>query len=195
MIAVLAGLAGSGKTELLRHLGARGEQVLDLETLASHRGSAFGGIGLPPQPSHAEFVQAVTERLRAADPRRVLWVEDEGPFIGSVGLPPALQQAIATAPVIELQTSFDDRVARIHATYSDADPALLVDALVRSRRRLSARIAAAAASFVRRGDVAGAVALVLPYFDAAYQHRVAAYGRSTLEHPDVARRLGVKAAS
>jgi tRNA 2-selenouridine synthase len=188
MIVVLAGLAGSGKTELLRHLAARGEQVLDLEALASHRGSAFGGIGMPPQPSHVEFLSAVRARLHLADPRRALWVEDEGPFIGSVGLPAELQQRIASAPVVELETPFDDRVARIQATYHDADPQLLVQALARSRRRLGSRLADAAAAQVWRGDLSGAIALVLPYFDASYRHRAAAYGRGALENSTRGRR-------
>src|SRR3954470_5151477 len=54
-IAVLTGLSGAGKTELLAALAAAGEPVLDLEAMARHRGSAFGGIGRAPQPSHAEF--------------------------------------------------------------------------------------------------------------------------------------------
>lgn len=39
---VLAGMTGSGKTHILRHLAALGVQVLDLEGLANHRGSLLG---------------------------------------------------------------------------------------------------------------------------------------------------------
>jgi tRNA 2-selenouridine synthase len=154
--------------------------VLDLEALASHRGSAFGGIGLPPQPSPAAFSRAVRASLAAADPDRVLWLEDEGPFIGSVGVPPELQRAIAAAPVVELQTQLRDRVERLAATYGGADPTALIAGLFRSKRRLGARSAERAATLVRRGDVRGAIALVLPYYDAAYRHRTAAYGRRAL---------------
>src|SRR5689334_13004843 len=37
---VLGGLTGSGKSEVLRELKTLGEQVIDLETLANHKGSA-----------------------------------------------------------------------------------------------------------------------------------------------------------
>ena len=47
---IVAGATGAGKTEVLTQLAEMGEQVLDLEHLANHRGSAFGGLGLPPQP-------------------------------------------------------------------------------------------------------------------------------------------------
>jgi tRNA 2-selenouridine synthase len=154
--------------------------VLDLEALASHRGSAFGGIGLPPQPSHAQFQEAVRAGLEDADPDRVLWVEDEGPFIGSVGVPLELQRAIAAAPVIELGAPFPVRVDRLTATYGAADPDVLVAALERSRRRLGTPSAERATWLVRRGDVRGAVALVLSYYDAAYRHRTSAHRRRVL---------------
>jgi tRNA 2-selenouridine synthase len=171
---VVAGLAGAGKTALLEGLAAAGEQVLDLEGLASHRGSAFGAIGLPAQPSHAEFGRRVGAVVAAADPARPLFVEDEGPFIGSVGVPAWLQRATAAAPAIELRAPFADRVARLTATYGSAPAEQLVAALQRSRRRLGAPVADRAAALVTRGDVEAAIALVLPVFDAAYEHRMAA---------------------
>src|SRR4051812_12459115 len=79
-LVVLTGLAGAGKTEFLHELRDAGEQVLDLEGLAVHRGSAFGGIGLGAQPTHAAFERAVRRELAGTDPARRLWVEDEGPF-------------------------------------------------------------------------------------------------------------------
>jgi tRNA 2-selenouridine synthase SelU len=51
----VTGLAGAGKTALLARLAAAGEQVLDLEAQAAHRGSSFGRIGidrsLPTRPA------------------------------------------------------------------------------------------------------------------------------------------------
>jgi tRNA 2-selenouridine synthase len=172
-IAVLTGLSGAGKTDLLADLAAAGEQVLDLEALASHRGSAFGGIGCGPQPSHAEFAAAVAARAAAADPWRPLWVEDAGPFIGSVGVPAWLQADIARAPSVWLHVPFDARADRLAAEYAGADSDALLAALDRSRRRLGADRADAATAHVRAGDVRTAVAVVLPWFDAAYRRRLA----------------------
>ena len=177
---MVGGLAGAGKTDLLRALERAGDQVLDLEGLARHRGSAFGAMGMGPQPSHDEFARSVTARFAAADPSRPLWVEDEGPFIGSVGVPLRLQRAIAAAPVVELRRPLAERVARLAATYGAADHAELLAALARTRRRLGAPVADRAAELVAGGDVRGAVALVLPYFDAAYRHRMSAAGRATI---------------
>jgi tRNA 2-selenouridine synthase len=179
-VVVVGGLAGSGKTELLVALAAAGEQVLDLESLASHRGSAFGGLGLPAQPSHRAFVSAVRERLAAVDPERVLWVEDEGPFIGRVGLPPELVEELEAAPVVELRAPFEERVARVVETYASAGAGALEWAIRRSVSRLGPDVLDGAVRLVRAGDFAAAARLLLPVYDAAYAHRNARHGRQVL---------------
>ena len=52
---ILGGYTGSGKTEVLKELKRRGETVVDLEDIAKHKGSAFGNIGLPEQPTQEMF--------------------------------------------------------------------------------------------------------------------------------------------
>jgi len=177
---VVTGLAGVGKTELLRELAAGGEQVLDLEALASHRGSAFGGLGLPPQPSPRAFAATVRRSLKATDPARVLWVEDEGPFIGRVGVPRKLQERLACAPAIELRASFDERVARLAATYAGIPPEHLRAAIARSARRLGPERMTAALEQLRVGDLSAAIRAALPAYDAAYAHRAARAPRRVL---------------
>ena len=48
---VLGGKTGSAKTAILQALQQQGEQIIDLEKLANHKGSAFGQLGEDPQPS------------------------------------------------------------------------------------------------------------------------------------------------
>ena len=176
---VVTGLTGAGKTELLARLAAEGEQVLDLEALARHRGSAFGRIGIrEPQPSHDEFAGTVARTVATADPARPLWVEHEGPFIGSVGVPPWLVAAMDAAPAVHLDPSRAERVARLAATYGDADRRELLAALARSRRRLGAEREGRASRAVRAGDIEAAIDAVLPWFDAAYLRRMDARGRA-----------------
>jgi tRNA 2-selenouridine synthase len=176
----LCGYAGTGKTELLGALGALGEQVLDLEALACHRGSAFGGLGQAPQPSHRRFQALVDEALAAADRARPLWVEDEGPFIGGVGVPDALQEALREAPVVRLEASFDRRVDRLTAEYRGHDRSDLARAVQRSSRRLGAVATARAVAAIEQGRIRDAVAVVLPYYDAGYRHRARGDGRPLL---------------
>ena len=74
-VVLLGGHTGSGKTEVLHALRVAGAQVLDLEGLAHHRGSSFGGLGQPRQPTTEQFENDIAMALQAVSPQRVLWVE------------------------------------------------------------------------------------------------------------------------
>jgi tRNA 2-selenouridine synthase len=87
---VIAGRTGSGKTRLLQALAAQGAQVLDLEALASHRGSVLGGLPDTPQPSQKRFDTLLWQRLRSLDAARPVFVESESKRVGSLQLPDAL---------------------------------------------------------------------------------------------------------
>ena len=149
--------------------------VLDPEhaVAAGHRGSAFGGIGCGPQPSHGAFGEAVREACAAARRDRVLWVEDEGPFIGSVGVPAPLAAAMAWAPTVEVRASRPERVDRVAREYGAAAPEELLGALARLRRRLGAARADGVAALIADGRIGAAVDALLPYYDAAYRRRIA----------------------
>lgn len=87
---VLCGRTGSGKTRLLQALAAQGAQVLDLESMACHRGSVLGGLPDVPQPSQKAFEMALWNRLRQLDPARPVYVESESQRIGLLRVPEAL---------------------------------------------------------------------------------------------------------
>ena len=63
---ILGGYTGSGKTEVLKQLAKAGERVIDLEALANHKGSAFGNIGMPAQPSQEMFENLLAVKLYRA---------------------------------------------------------------------------------------------------------------------------------
>ena len=87
---VLAGRTGSGKTRLLQALAAEGAQTLDLEALASHRGSVLGGLPNTPQPSQKRFDTLLWQALGSFDPVRPVFVESESKRVGRLQLPDAL---------------------------------------------------------------------------------------------------------
>lgn len=60
---IIGGYTGSGKTQLLAEMKKKGEVVIDLEALANHKGSAFGGIGQGPQPSPEMFENRLAVEL------------------------------------------------------------------------------------------------------------------------------------
>jgi tRNA 2-selenouridine synthase len=176
---VLAGLAGSGKTELLRSLPSTLYlEALDLEALACHRGSTFGGIGMPPQPAQADFDKAVRSRLLEAER---LVVEDEGPFVGSLTVPVELCRAIEATPVLEVVAPVDERVERLTRDYGSLDSKALIRATQRIRGRLGGPVADRAISHFAAGRSEAAIAALLPHFDAAYRHRWARLDRPVAE--------------
>ena len=87
---VVCGRTGSGKTRLLHALAAAGGQVLDLEGLASHRGSVLGLVPGRPQPTQKAFETAIWDTLRRLDPARPVYVESESRKIGQLRVPEAL---------------------------------------------------------------------------------------------------------
>ena len=87
---VVCGKTGSGKTRLLGALGEAGAQVLDLEDLASHRGSVLGIVPGRPQPSQKAFETAVWDGLRRFDPAKPIYIESESKKVGNLRVPEAL---------------------------------------------------------------------------------------------------------
>jgi tRNA 2-selenouridine synthase len=112
----LHGLTGSGKTELLEALESSGEQVLDLEELANHRGSVFGGMGLQDQPTQKNFDAALWQRLRTLKPGPV-FVEGESRKIGKLAVPDFLVHRIHSGTKVLVNASLEGRTKRIVEEY------------------------------------------------------------------------------
>lgn len=183
---VLTGLAGSGKTALLGRLTDAREQVLDLEELAAHRGSSFGRIGVTrPQPTAGELHALIRRTLAGYDPDRPVWVEDEGPHLGSLWLPRQVTTALAGAETVAVTASVDERVDRLTRTYGAGDPGELIDATQRIRRRLGNPRADRAISHFHAGRPEAAIRTLLEYFDDGYRLRCARDARRRLPRDEV----------
>ncbi len=104
---ILGGRTGSGKTIVLQQL----HNMLDLEGLAWHRGSAFGRHAAP-QPSQIDFENSLSILLlrhRAAGNPRLI-IEDEGKSIGSRHLPTPLYDRMCVSPLVLLEVSIEERI-------------------------------------------------------------------------------------
>lgn len=123
-VVVLDGDTGAGKTAVLNRLGGFGVQVLDLEDMARHRGSLFGRQE-GGQPSQKRFESALALAMAGLDPLRPVVVEAESNRIGRILLPPALWQAMQTAPRLWIEAPLPARADRLVRTYGEllGDPA------------------------------------------------------------------------
>jgi tRNA 2-selenouridine synthase len=107
---VICGATGSGKSRLIAALHASGQQVLDLEGLAQHRGSVLGGIPHQPQPTQKRFETLLLAELAKMDTSRPVYVESESNKIGRLRLPPALLDAMHGGECVLLEMTLDLRV-------------------------------------------------------------------------------------
>ncbi|EXI78047.1 MAG: tRNA 2-selenouridine synthase [Candidatus Accumulibacter appositus] len=107
---VLCGATGSAKSRILQAIGRRGEQVLDLEELACHKGSVLGVLPDSAQPSQKMFESQLLTALRALDADRPVYVEAESRKIGSLQVPAALIEAMRGGECFTIEASFSARV-------------------------------------------------------------------------------------
>lgn len=168
-ILILSGQTGSGKTDILHELSALGEQVLDLENLAHHKGSAFGAIGERPQNSNEQFENNLFARWSQLDPERPIWVEDESASIGRNQIPPDLFAQMRAATVVNIKVDKSLRIRRLVKEYTDVDKEEFVACLEKIRKRLEPVVAKEAIEAAKQGQFEMAIDLALKYYDKAYQ--------------------------
>lgn len=165
---VLGGYTGTGKTELLRHLRALGEQVIDLEALANHKGSSFGALGEQPQPTTEHFENLLWNELRQVDRSRTLWLEDESIMIGRCKIPQVLFDRMRSAVLYFAEMPKAERAERLVADYGKYPREQLAEAVKRIEKRLGPQHCKAALQALEEGDLKTVAVITLTYYDKAY---------------------------
>ncbi|MDC7235328.1 MAG: tRNA 2-selenouridine(34) synthase MnmH [Spirochaetales bacterium] len=179
-LVVLSGKTGCGKTEILKELQKSGEQILDLEGLAGHKGSAFGSIGLNPQPSNEMFENILSEAIASLDYSRNIWVEDESQNIGRVALPAVLYEQMAASPQVLVRMNRDERIDRLCAEYGDHGSEPLAEGIKRIRKRLGDLNCRTALEALEMNRLAETASIVLSYYDKCYDYSLSKKSRKTL---------------
>jgi len=165
---VLGGKTGTGKTRLLKELQQRGEQIIDLEGLANHKGSSFGSIGQLPQPTVEQFENNFAEDLRKLDSSHPIWVENESKKIGRTILPQEFYSQMLSAPLIDVQKSEAERIALIAEEYATLPTDELILAVLRLKKRLGGLRTSQAIEAIVEGNHPAWIANMLIYYDKAY---------------------------
>lgn len=167
---ILGGMTGSGKTELLEQLKSINEQVVNLEALANHKGSAFGWIGQPPQPTTEHFENLLFEELLKLDPLKPIWIEDESSSIGTIFIPPALYTRMGKCPTIAIEVDREVRIARLAEEYARFSADDLVLSVTRMTKRMGGDRAKQCIDYIRAGNFKEAIAITLSYYDKTYSY-------------------------
>ncbi len=167
---IVGGKTGTGKTKILHALRDLGEQIIDLEGIACHKGSAFGFIGERPQPTVEQFENDLHQVFAALDPARPVWLENESHSIGRVFIPDGLWNQMKTAPLFHVEIPEPDRIGNLLADYVIEHTADLQLAFQKIASKLGGLRLKNALAALQEGDFAAAATIALEYYDKTYQH-------------------------
>jgi tRNA 2-selenouridine synthase len=195
---VICGVTGSGKSVYLRQLAAEGEQVLDLEMLAHHRGSLLGSEPEGQQPTQKMFESRIWDVLRKVRADRPIYVESESKKIGAVQVPQALMAKMRESPCVELAPSIEERVrflCKDYAHFFERSEALL--ASLEKLRSLvgSDRLHAWRASIAAKDWEALVASLLEHHYDPSYRrsmeknYRQYGSAKTVAHHPGLSESL------
>ncbi|MCK5052342.1 MAG: tRNA 2-selenouridine(34) synthase MnmH [Candidatus Cloacimonetes bacterium] len=167
---VLGGMTGSGKTEILEQIEKTNEQMLDLEGIANHKGSAFGALGQDDQPTTQQFENDLATQLNIFDPQKNIWLEDESRMIGRVKIPDDLFSQIRTTTVIKIEVSKDNRINRLIKDYANFSKDELINSINNISRRLGGLNTKLAIGAIEEEDYYKATDIILDYYDKTYTY-------------------------
>lgn len=175
---VLGGYTGSGKTEILQCLAGKGQQIVDLERLANHRGSAFGGIAMPPQPTTEQFQNDLYYVLKKLDITKPIWIEDESSTIGRIFIPTPLFARINQQPLFFIDITADIRAKYLVNTYASLNQDELAESIQKISKRLGLEQANHALLELQKKNYFCVVQILLSYYDKYYLRSIHRTGRS-----------------
>lgn len=167
-ILIIGGRTGSGKTDILHYLGKMGEQIVDLEGLAHHKGSAFGALGEASQPSTEQFENQLFKVLSPLDPGKITWVEDESRNVGKCVIPGSFYQQMKESRIVFLDISMEQRAGHLVGHYARYKPDELKDCILKISKRLGGDRTKEALESVDSSDFKQTAKITLHYYDKAY---------------------------
>ena len=177
-IVILGGMTGSGKTKILKELSNQGECVIDLEGLAKHKGSAFGGLGELPQPSNEHFENLLALEILASIGKERVWFENESRMIGRIKIPDIIYQRMREAKVIELILPVEERIKEIETNYCNFPQEELIECTQKLKKKLGDLRTTQACDALAAGNSEFWIRTLLEYYDENY------FYSSSLRNPE-----------
>ncbi len=169
---VIGGRTGSGKTLILHELKNQGEQIVDLEQIANHKGSSYGSLGEEKQLSQEQFENELSTRFALIDKEKNCWVEDESRKIGHNVLPDGFYLQLRNSPVAYVDLSMEARLNYLVKEYGKFKKEDLIAATQRIAKRLGGQHVKRALEAIEEGDLRTACEISLVYYDKTYEYGV-----------------------
>ena len=167
---VIGGKTGSGKTAILQQLDAAGQQIVDLEALAHHKGSAFGALGEQEQPSTEQFENDLCRELSGLDPGKEIWIEDESRNVGKCVIPGELYERMKAGATYFLDIPREERARYLVKHYAVHDKQALIGCVQKIHKKLGGDRAREAIESIEQEEYFTASMITLQYYDKAYMH-------------------------
>ena len=165
---ILGGLTGSGKTEILWKIKEQGEQVIDLEGLAHHKGSVFGALGQEQQPINEQFENNLIYEWLSLDITKPIWLEDESHSIGSNWIPSELFTLMRQAPVLKIEIDKKIRINRLVKEYAGFDVQYLENCILKIGKKLGGQNVKQSLESLKNGQLSDVADITLRYYDKSY---------------------------
>jgi tRNA 2-selenouridine synthase len=164
---IIGGYTGSGKTDILQELFLLHKKTIDLEKLAAHKGSSFGGINMPVQPSQEQFENNLAQAIfdTKGSP---FFIEDESNRIGNVMIPLDFWLQMRSTKVLFLEIPFANRLAYLQKEYGILPIEEMEAAINRIAKRLGGLQQQQALTFLQEKNIAACFAILLKYYDKHY---------------------------
>lgn len=167
-ICILGGYTGSAKTHILHLLAEMGEQIIDLEGLASHKGSAFGRVGNGDQPTIEQFENNLFWQWKELDYSKPIWIEDESHRIGLVNIPMNFFLNMRSRPVIFMDIPRSERARHLVRDYEMVDKSMFADSILRISKRLGGLNTKKALEHLEANELFEVAMITLKYYDKYY---------------------------
>ena len=167
-LVVIGGMTGSGKTDLLKKLNKIDFQIIDLEKLANHKGSAFGTINEEKQKPQQIFENNLFHQMRLLDSKKTILVEDESQTIGFNKIPYGLWLQMKRAPIIKLEIPFEVRVQKLVKDYTTTNIEALKVCVMKIEQNLGKQNARLCLNYLDENNLTEVARITLKYYDKAY---------------------------
>jgi tRNA 2-selenouridine synthase len=170
-LTVLGGYTGSGKTEVLKQLQKEGMSIVDLEGLAHHKGSAFGALGQPKQPTQEMFENLLAQELGSSERslKETFFIEDESQRIGLLKIPDPFWATMRKSAICFLEIPFEERLDYLTAEYGKYEKEKLVNAVIRIQKRLGGLETKNAVGYLVEDNYKEGFRILLKYYDRWYK--------------------------
>ncbi len=173
---LLGGNTGSGKTDVLKQLMILNFQVVDLEGLANHKGSAFGAINEEKQNPQQIFENNLFQQVSQMNEELPTFFEDESQSIGYNKIPYGLWLQMKKSTIIKLNIPFEIRVQKLVHDYTTVDINALKACVVKISQQLGTLNTKLCLQYLDEGKLSDVARLSLLYYDKAYNYN---YNKNT----------------